>query len=58
MCNFVPVECENATSHSRESETVTKHLAFIDPENDAHVDHVFKTYVINVNEYNLWRKSD
>ncbi|XP_026742810.1 digestive cysteine proteinase 2-like [Trichoplusia ni] len=37
-------ECNNATSHSRESETVTKHLAFIDPENDAHVDHVFKTF--------------
>ncbi|CAH0604521.1 unnamed protein product [Chrysodeixis includens] len=37
-------ECDNGTSHYRQSEIVTKHLAFIDPEKDAHVDHVFNTF--------------
>ncbi|XP_030033206.2 digestive cysteine proteinase 2 [Manduca sexta] len=35
---------EEYTMHEMNSESVTKHLMFIDPENDKHVDHVFNAF--------------
>ncbi|KAG6452924.1 digestive cysteine proteinase 2 [Manduca sexta] len=32
------------TEHTMDSESVTQHLLFIDPENDKHVDHVFNAF--------------
>ncbi|XP_047021876.1 cathepsin K-like [Helicoverpa zea] len=36
--------CSDAVTHTRDSENVTKHLLFMDAENDKHVDHVFKSF--------------
>lgn len=36
---------ENVEEHTLQSETVTKFLMFMDPENDKHVDHVFNRYI-------------
>ncbi|KAJ8725478.1 hypothetical protein PYW08_003661 [Mythimna loreyi] len=40
---------EEAIKHTMDSESVTKHLLFIDAENDKHVDHVFNTFKKNHN---------
>ncbi|KAG6459522.1 pro-cathepsin H [Manduca sexta] len=32
------------TEHTMDSESVTQHLLFVDPENDKHVDHVFNAF--------------
>uniref|UniRef100_A0A2A4KAL6 Uncharacterized protein n=1 Tax=Heliothis virescens TaxID=7102 RepID=A0A2A4KAL6_HELVI len=42
--DFEKYGCNDAVTHTQDSEEVTKHLLFMDAENDKHVDHVFKAF--------------